>query len=90
MSFPARPGSAKAGMAMHQAQYLRRKQAAEYLKGKFGFGSGRTLAKLACIGGGPEFRKAGSTVLYEPAKLDEWARAKIGAPQSSTSDTRAA
>ena len=75
---------------MHPAQYLRRRQAGEYLKDKFGFGSEKTLAKLACIGGGPEFRKAGTAALYEPAKLDEWALAKIGAPQSSTSDVRAA
>ncbi len=37
---------------MHPAQYLRRKQAGEYLKGKYGFGSEKTLAKLACVGGG--------------------------------------
>jgi hypothetical protein len=75
---------------MHPAQFLRRKQAGEYLKAKFGFGSEKTLAKLACVGGGPEMRKAGVAALYEPAKLDEWALAKIGAPQRSTSDARAA
>jgi hypothetical protein len=75
---------------MHPVQYLRRKAAGEYLKTKFGFGSEKTLAKLACIGGGPEFCKAGPVVLYEPARLDEWALAKIGAPQKSTSGTKAA
>lgn len=75
---------------MHPAQYLRRKQAGEYLKSRYGFGSERTLAKLAVLGGGPEFRKAGSVVLYEPAKLDEWAISKIGAPRLSTSDREAA
>jgi hypothetical protein len=75
---------------MHPAQYLRRKQAGEYLKSKFGFGSERTLAKLACVGGGPEFRKASNAALYEPAKLDEWAFAQIGRPQRSTSDVEAA
>lgn len=68
------------------SQFLRRKQAGEYLKGRYGFGSEKTLAKLACVGGGPEFRKAGTAALYEPTKLDEWALAKIGAPQASTSD----
>ncbi len=75
---------------MHTAQYLRRKQAGEYLKAKYGFGSEKTLAKLACLGGGPEFRKAAKAAIYEPAKLDEWALAKIGAPQRSTSDAVAA
>jgi len=73
---------------MHPAQYLRRNQAGEYLKSKYGFGSGKTLAKLACIGGGPEFRKAGPATIYEPTKLDEWALARIGEPRCSTSDTR--
>lgn len=71
---------------MNSPPYLRRKKAGEYLKQKYGFGSEKTLAKLACVGGGPEFRKAANAALYEPAKLDEWALAKIGAPQKSTSD----
>jgi hypothetical protein len=75
---------------MHHAQFLRRKSAGGYLKNKFGFGSERSLAKLACLGGGPEFRKAGPIVLYEPAKLDEWALRQIGKPQRSTSHTEAA
>jgi hypothetical protein len=75
---------------MHAVQFLRRKAAGQYLRGKYGFGSERTLAKLACVGGGPEFRKAGPIVLYEPEKLDYWALAQIGKPQLSTSDTGAA
>lgn len=75
---------------MQSLQFLRRKAAGEYLKSRYGFGSERTLAKLACIGGGPEFRKAGAAALYEPEKLDEWALAKIGAPQKSTSDVKEA
>ncbi len=75
---------------MHPAQYLRRKQAGEYLKGKYGFGSEKTLAKGAVTGDTPLFRKAGRVVLYEIDALDAWAQAKIGEPQSSTSDTRAA
>ncbi len=75
---------------MHSAQFLRRKAAGEYLKSKYGFGSEKTLAKLACLGGGPEFRKAANAAIYEPAKLDAWALAKIGPSQRSTSDARAA
>jgi hypothetical protein len=74
---------------MHPAQYLRRKLAGEYLKTKYGFGSEKTLAKLASVGGGPVFRKANMAVLYDPKDLDEWALAKIGAPQTSTSDKAA-
>ncbi len=75
---------------MQNPQFLRRKAAGEYLRSKYGFGSEKTLAKLACVGGGPEFRKAGSAALYEPAKLDEWAIAKIGAPVRTTSEMEAA
>jgi hypothetical protein len=71
---------------MNNAQYLRRKDAAKYLKEKYGFGAEKTLAKLACHGGGPLFHKAGVAALYEPAALDAWAQAKIGAPQRSTSE----
>ncbi|MGA3064692.1 MAG: hypothetical protein ABSD90_15980 [Methylocystis sp.] len=71
---------------MTLTRYLRRKAAAEYLKSCYGFGSENTLAKLACIGGGPLFHKAGKAALYEPAALDEWAVSKIGEAQRSTSD----
>ena len=48
--------------------FLRRKDAADYLKNRYGFGAARTLAKLACIGGGPVFRKAGAAALYEKSR----------------------
>jgi hypothetical protein len=70
--------------------YLRRKEAAARLREKFGFGSTATLNKLACIGGGPPFRKVGSRVaLYDPTDLDDWAISKLGRPQTSTSDVLA-
>jgi hypothetical protein len=75
---------------MQSPQFLRRKAAGEYLRSKFGFGSERTLAKLACLGGGPIFRKAANAALYAPEDLDNWALGKIGAPQKSTSDARVA
>jgi hypothetical protein len=75
---------------MAPAQFVRRKAAGAYLKEKYGFGSEKTLAKLACLGGGPAFRKAGPAVIYEPKHLDEWALAQIGELQRSTSDTEAA
>ncbi len=70
---------------MPPAQFLRRKDAGEYLKTKYGFGSEKILAKLACLGGGPLFHKAGIAALYTPSALDDWAPAKISAPQRSTS-----
>ena len=45
---------------------LRRDQAAAYIREKHGIPcSPRTLAKKACIGGGPPFRKANRVPLYE-------------------------
>ena len=68
-------------------RYLRRTDAAEYVRNRYGFPcSTQWLAKLAVVGGGPVFRKAGRTPLYLPTDLDDWATARIGAPQRSTSD----
>jgi hypothetical protein len=74
---------------MHPSQYLRRKQAGEYLKTRYGFGAAKTLAKLAVVGGGPEIYYAGPrTPLYTEEKLDAWAQSKIGRPVRSTSEHR--
>jgi hypothetical protein len=71
---------------MESLQFLRRDAAAEYLKKTYGFGAARTLAKGVVTGDTPQFHKAGRIVLYTRDALDAWARAKIGAPQRSTSD----
>jgi hypothetical protein len=68
-------------------RYLRRVDAAKYVVSSYGFPcSPRWLAKLAVIGGGPVFRKAGRIPIYAPADLDDWAQSRIGAPQKSTSN----
>ena len=68
-------------------RFLRRADAARYVETTYGFPCSRQwLAKLAVIGGGPIFRKAGRTPLYARRDLDGWAHARIGAPQRSTSD----
>jgi hypothetical protein len=67
-------------------QFLRRRQAADYLQSKYGFVAMATLAKGAVTGDTPCFRKAGKMVLYTKASLDEWALKKIGPPRRSTSD----
>ena len=65
---------------------LRRQEAAEYLRTVWRLPcEATTLAKLASIGGGPPFHKAGRIPLYPPLGLDAFARAKIGPLQASTS-----
>lgn len=66
--------------------FLRRREAADYLKQKFGFGSEKSLAKGVVTGDTPEFHKAGRIVLYRPEALDSWALAKISRPFKSSSD----
>ena len=73
----------------HQ-RYLGRAEAAQYVQSRYGFPCSRQwLAKLAVLGGGPIFRKAGRNPIYAPADLDDWAMARIGEPQRSTSDAPA-
>jgi hypothetical protein len=45
-----------------------------------------TLAKLAVIGGGPIFRRAGRVPLYSPEDLDAWAESLLSPPMRSTSE----
>lgn len=66
-------------------RYFRRSEAADYISVVYGFPCSRQwLAKLAVIGGGPVFRKAGRYPIYDPADLDQWAGARIGPVQDST------
>jgi hypothetical protein len=68
-------------------RFLRRCDAAAYVTKTYGFPCSRQwLAKLAVIGGGPIFRKAGRYPIYKPADLDAWAKARIGPARASTSD----
>jgi hypothetical protein len=70
----------------NENRFLRRADAATYVAGRYGFPcSKQWLAKLAVIGGGPIFRKAGRFPIYAPADLDTWAKSRIGPAQSSTS-----
>ena len=66
---------------------LRRSVASVYLKNQWGLDyAQRTLAKLACLGGGPKMQYAGRFPLYAIEDLDAWAAAKISPPVSSTSE----
>jgi hypothetical protein len=67
-------------------RFLRRAEAAQYVRATFGIPCAvRTLAKLAVIGGGPLFHKCGRLPLYLPADLDRWAASKISGKYASTS-----
>src|SRR5689334_16563031 len=66
---------------------LRRRDASEYLAVAHGLQfAPSTLAKLACIGGGPAFHKAGRWPLYPVVELDRWANARLGRLVNNTSE----
>ncbi|WP_437871983.1 hypothetical protein ACSD7O_07180 [Methylorubrum extorquens] len=68
----------------------RRDAAAAYIVERYGIPcSPKTLAKLACLGGGPAFYKAGRIPLYADADLDAWACAKLSPRLTSTSQLAA-
>jgi hypothetical protein len=68
-------------------RYLRRDQAAEYIKVTWSQPCSRSLlAQLAMSGGGPLFRLAGRFPVYTEKDLDDWARGRISEPRRSTSD----
>jgi hypothetical protein len=71
---------------MEAKTYLRRSEAAVYLQNRYGAYTTETLAKLACVGGGPRFRKLGPYPVYTPEDLDEWAASRMTRAVSSTSE----
>lgn len=73
-------------MTTTPSRYLRRSAAAQYVREAWGLPcSTKWLAKLAVIGGGPIYRKAGRFPLYTPDDLDNWAESRLGVPRRSTS-----
>jgi len=69
---------------------LRRAEASKYLKAEWGISrTPNTLAKLAVIGGGPPMEYDGKLPLYTPNGLDAWARDRLSAPVTSTSELAA-
>ena len=65
---------------------LDRKQAAQFLTDRGYRTAPATLAKLACVGGGPTFQSFGRKPLYRETDLLAWAEAKTTGPRRSTSD----
>ncbi len=67
-------------------RFLNRDEAAAYVRSKGLPCAKLTLQKLASVGGGPEFQKFGSRVVYRPDRLDAWIERKLGDPIASTSE----
>ncbi len=62
---------------------LRRARAVEYLAERHGIiRTVATLAKYACVGGGPRYLLDGRFPLYDTADLDDWAEAVLRPPVS--------
>lgn len=73
-------------MANEYERRIDRKQAAAFLTERGYRTASATLAKLACIGGGPAFQSFGRKPLYREADLLAWAEARTTGPRRSTSD----
>jgi hypothetical protein len=65
---------------------LDRREAAQFLTSRGYRTAPATLAKLACLGGGPVFRSFGRKPLYLAADLLRWAEARTTPPRNSTSE----
>jgi hypothetical protein len=66
---------------------MRRAEAARYIRENHGIPcSPSTLAKYACRGGGPGFRKAGKFPVYARDELDAWANKRLSELVHSTSE----
>ena len=66
--------------------FMRRADAARYIREAYAFPCvPTTLAKYACLGGGPAFRKAGKFPIYSRDDLDAWAQQRLGNLVLSTS-----
>jgi hypothetical protein len=69
--------------------FLRRADAARYIREAYGIPCvATTLAKYACTGGGPPFRKAGKFPIYSREDLDAWANQRLGKLMRSTSERK--
>ena len=66
---------------------LRRAAASIYLEQRWGIErKPSTLAKLACLGGGPRFQHVNRVPVYLEAELDAWAESILSPLKRSTSD----
>lgn len=76
-------------LPVNRPRPLRRQEAANYITETYNFPcSAKTLAKLAVVGGGPRFFKAGKFPLHDIPDLDAWAQAKLSEKVSSTAELK--
>ena len=73
-------------LAMNTLTFLRRREAAHYIRSKIAIVTPATLAKLATVGGGPSITYAGKVPLYSTEALDAWITSKLSKPARSTSE----
>lgn len=71
-------------------KFLTRPESAEFLNAHGYPATKGTLAKLACVGGGPRYRIFGTRALYQPEDLLSWAQSRLTAPRYSTSEAKGA
>jgi hypothetical protein len=75
---------------MQNHRPLSRREASQYLLEQYGIRrSPGTLAKYACVGGGPVFRRVGRDVIYDPPALDAYANEITSGPMRSTAAAKA-
>jgi hypothetical protein len=66
---------------------MRRAEAARYIREVYGIPCvTATLAKYACVSGGPAFRKAGKFPIYARDDIDLWAQHRLTKLVHSTSE----
>jgi hypothetical protein len=68
-------------MIIDHERRLDRKQAAQFLTERGYRTAHATLAKLACVGGGPTFHSFGRKPLYREADLLAWAEGRTSGPR---------
>jgi hypothetical protein len=74
-------------MLTTRSRRYRRSEASQYLKEKWNIDRApSTLAKYACVGGGPKFQHAARLPLYPEEELDAYAQSILSPLKSSTSD----
>jgi len=71
---------------MDDERRLDRKEAAQFLTSRGYRTAPATLAKLACLGGGPAFESFGRRPLYREPDLMAWAQSRTTGPRHSTSE----
>jgi hypothetical protein len=71
---------------MDTNRLLSRSEASEYLIDRGLPVARQTLAKLAVTGEGPAYSCFGTRVVYDPADLDAWIKARLTKPRRSRSE----